>query len=596
VIELEGVRNLVALFRAASELEPDIAFLWAKRDGAWQSTSWRETRAAIDGLACFLAAQGIQPGDRVAIISENRPEWAIADLAILAAAGIAVPAYTTNTVEDHFHILANSGAKAAIVSSAALADKLLPAAVRAELAFVITMERLAHPPQGLDLYCWEDALAAASSGTSPVDARAVSLAPDDTACLIYTSGTGGAPRGVMLTHGNILTNCRATKGVLMALGLGHETFLSFLPLSHAYEHTAGLYFPIAIAAEIYYAESADKLMANMAEVHPTICTAVPRLYEVLHQRVIATLKRASKFRRFLFDKALALGLRRYRDPASLTLLDRLLDRLLEKMVRDKMRARFGGKLKALVSGGAALNPEIGLFFTALGLRLLQGYGQTEAGPVVSVNPPFAIKMHTVGPPMQGCEVRIAEDGEILVRGGMVMKGYWHDPESTAATVRDGWLHTGDIGRLDEDGYIQITDRKRDIIVLSGGDNVSPARVEGLLTLQPEIAQAMVAGDRKPYLVALIVPDDSFVEEFCRANGHAADLAALRSDRAFKSSIAAVIDRINKGQSQLERIRAFVIAKAPFTTENGQMTPTMKIRRHMIREIYGQELEALYGEK
>jgi long-chain acyl-CoA synthetase len=265
-------------------------------------------------------------------------------------------------------------------------------------------------------------------------------------------------------------------------------------------------------------------------------------------------------------------------------------------VRDKMRARFGGRLKALVSGGAALNPDIGLFFMALGLRVLQGYGQTETSPVVSVNPPPRVKMHTVGPPMEGCEVRIAEDGEILVRGAFVMKGYWRDPEATANTIRDGWLHTGDIGLIDEDGYIQITDRKRDIIVLSGGDNVSPARVEGLLTLQPEIAQAMVSGDKKPYLVALIVPDDAFVEEFRRKAAQPADLATLRGDRAFKSAIAAVVERINKGQSQLERIRAFVIAREPFSTDNGQMTPTMKIRRHMIRGVYGQELEALYREK
>ena len=596
MIELEGVRNLVALFRAAADLEPDIAFLWAKQGGAWHPTSWHAARDAVDRLARFLAAHGIQAGDRVAIVSENRPEWPIADLAILAAGAIVVPAYTTNTVEDHFHILANSGAKAAIVSTAALADKLLPAAVRAELAFVVSIERLAHPPQGLEIHCWEDALALSASGPSPIAARAEALQKDDTACLIYTSGTGGAPRGVMLTHGNILTNCRSTRTVLTALGLGHETFLSFLPLSHAYEHTAGLYFPISIGAEIYYAESADKLMANMAEVHPSICTAVPRLYEVLHQRVMATLKRASRLRRFLFDKALDLGLKRYHDPASLGLLDRLLDWVLEKAVRDKMRARFGGRLKALVSGGAALNPDIGLFFTALGLRLLQGYGQTESGPIVSVNPPHRIKMHTVGPPMEGCQVRIAEDGEILVRGGMVMKGYWHDPEITAATVRDGWLHTGDIGLLDEDGYIRITDRKRDIIVLSGGDNVSPARVEGLLTLQPEIAQAMVSGDKKPYLVALIVPDESLVHEFCHANGQPADLASLSIDGTFRSALARVIDRVNKGQSPLERIRAFTVAREPFTTDNGQMTPTMKIRRHKIREEYGAEIEALYGEK
>jgi long-chain acyl-CoA synthetase len=596
VIELDHVANLVALFREACLVRPDMPFLWAKRDGAWVPTSWRETRQAVDAIARFLAANGIQPGDRVAIISENRPEWAIADVAILAAGAISVPAYTTNTSNDHFHILADSGAKAAIVSSASLADKLLPAAVRAELAFVITMERLNQTPQGLDIFCWADALATGAEGPSPVEASATALASDDTACLIYTSGTGGAPRGVMLTHENLLSICRATKKVLASLGLEHEIFMSFLPLSHAYEHTAGLYFPIAIAADIYYAESADKLMANMAETHPTLTMAVPRLYEVLHQRILATLKRVPKFRRRLFDLTLALGSKRYRDPASLTLGERLLDRLLDKMVRDKMRARFGGKLKAFVSGGAALNPDIALFFTALGLRVLQGYGQTEAGPVVSVNPCVKIKLDTVGPPLDGCTVRIAEDGEILVRGPMVMKGYWRDPEATAATVRDGWLHTGDIGLIDTDGYIKITDRKRDIIVLSGGDNISPARIEGLLTLEPAIAQAMVYGDRKPYLVALIVPDESFIAEFCNGSGAAPDLAALSHDRTFRAGIGAAIDRVNKRQSPLERVRSFIIAPAPFSTENGQMTPTLKVRRHIIRGVYGAELEGLYGEK
>jgi long-chain acyl-CoA synthetase len=588
----------VALFRESASAHPDDPFLWAKQDGTWVPTSWAETRRAVDSLARFLAQKGVQPGDRVAIVAENRPEWAIADLAIIAAGAISVPTYTTNTADDHAHILTDSGAKAAIVSTASLAARLLPAAVRAELAFVVTMERLSHPPQGLDIVCWGDAIAAQPeiAGESPIDARAAALASDDTACLIYTSGTGGAPRGVMLTHRNILSNCEGARQVLSALHLGKEIFLSFLPLSHAYEHTAGLYFPISIGAEIYYAESADKLMANMAEIHPTLTIAVPRLYEVLHQRILATLKRAPTFRRRLFDWTLAIGSKRYRDPRSLTLGERLLDVLLEKLVRNKMRERFGGRLKALVSGGAALNPEIGLFFTALGIRLLQGYGQTESGPVVSVNPCLQIKLDTVGPPLFGAEVRIAEDGEILVRGDMVMKGYWRDPEATAATVRDGWLHTGDIGLLDADGYIKITDRKRDIIVLSGGDNVSPARVEGLLTLQPEIGQAMVYGDRKPHLVALIVPDDSFVTEFCRETRQPHDLASLATDRAFRAAIGTAIDRINKGQSQLQRIRSFLVAHEPFSVENGQMTPTLKVRRHIVRGVYGTELEKLYGEK
>src|SRR5690606_8434101 len=311
----------------------------------------------------------------------------------------------------------------------------------------------------------------------------------DVCCFIYTSGTGGTPKGVMLTHGSILANCFGAYHLLVDFfGAGREVFLSFLPLSHAYEHTAGQFFPISIGAEIYYAESVERLIDDMAVARPTIMTAVPRLYEVMHQRMMRAVNRGPELQRKLFFAALELGRRKYEHPGSLTLRERALDALVELLVRRKIRRRFGGRLKALVSGGAALNYDIGLFFTALGLRILQGYGQTEASPVVSVNPPGRIKLKTVGPPLKGVELRIAEDGEILVRGELVMKGYWRDPDATAKAIQDGWLHTGDIGEIDTDGYLRITDRKKDIIVLSGGDNLSPARVEGFLVLQPEIHQ------------------------------------------------------------------------------------------------------------
>src|SRR5262249_6172775 len=311
--------------------------------------------------------------------------------------------------------------------------------------------------------------------------------------------------------------------------LGREVFLSFLPLSHSYEHTAGQFLPIALGAEIYYAEGVETLAANMIEVKPTIMTAVPRLYETLHQRIQRSMAKMSGLRKWLFLKAVELGRKVYEMPGSLSLRERLINIVCDLTVRRRFRARFGGRLKAMVSGGAALNYEVGVFFLALGVRLLQGYGQTEASPVISANPPSRVKLKTVGPALNGVEVKIAEDGEILVRGECVMKGYWRDPEATAKTIRDGWLYTGDIGILDEDGYIVITDRKKDIIVFSGGDNVSPARVKGFLTLQPEISQAMVHGDGRPNLVALIVPDPEFLREWSRANGKSGELAALTED-------------------------------------------------------------------
>ena len=336
------------------------------------------------------------------------------------------------------------------------------------------------------------------------------------------------------------------------------------------------------------------MAANLTEVRPTIMTAVPRLYEVLHDRILRGVDRQGGKKAELFREAVRLGIKKYEDPRSLTLFERLKDMLLTLLVRKKVGERFGGRLKAFVSGGAALNPDIGKFFLALNVDLLQGYGQTEASPVVSANLPSKIKIHTVGPALRGVQVRIAEDGEILIAGDLLIKGYWKDPDTTAATIIDGWLHTGDIGLIDQDGYIEITDRKKDIIVNSGGDNISPARLEGKLTIQSAIHQAMVYGDKRPYLVAVIVPDQGFIDDWASANGKTANLEVLCQDDGFRKAMASVLEPVNKDLAQIEKIRRFTIASAPFTTENGMMTPTLKIRRHKIREAYWEALDALYG--
>jgi len=400
---------------------------------------------------------------------------------------------------------------------------------------------------------------------------------------------------VMLSHGALISNCAGSYHSFRDhIEIDKEVFLCFLPLSHAYEHTAGQFLPIALGAEIYYAEGVEALVANMAEARPTIMTAVPRLYETMLQRIRTHIKRTGGIAEKLFARAVELGGKKYETPDRLTLVERVTDRVLDILVRRKVRRRFGGRLKFFVSGGAPLNHDVGLFFTALGVRLLQGYGQTEASPVISCNPFDRIKLHTVGPPVDGVEVRIAQDGEILVRGELVMQGYWNDPEATAATVQDGWLHTGDVGQFDEDGYIQITDRKKDLIVNSGGENVSPQRVEGFLTLQSEISQAMVHGDRRPYLVALIVPDPDAAAEWAKTNGKPSDLATLVDDDAFRTAIGAVVEKVNGELSTIERMRRFILAPDPFTVENAMMTPTLKIRRHVIREQFGTRLDELYG--
>ena len=565
--------SLPALFYHQAGRLADRNFLWARGADGYKPLTWGEVARTVGELSRGLRGLGLKPGERVVLLAENRPEWLISDLAIMVAGGITVPAYTTNTTDDHHHILADSGARGVIVSTRALARRLMPAAIESpKCRWVVTMENLEEGQRGLiDPHDWPDILAAGAAMPDDVAEVIERIARTDTACFIYTSGTGGAPKGVMLSHGAILCNCMGAHALLEQLGLAREVFLSFLPLSHAYEHTAGQFFPISIGAEIYYATGIDKLLINLAEARPTIMTAVPRLYETMYQRIQRGVAKEGGLKKRLFDLAVALGRKRQRDPGGLSLGERIQDFAVERLVRDKMRARFGGRLKAMVSGGAALNPDIGIFFTALGLPILQGYGQTEAAPIIAVNPPGRVKMETVGPPLKGVEVRFAEDGEILVRGELLMKGYWGNEEATAETLRDGWLHTGDIGEIDSDGYIKITDRKKDIIVLSGGDNVSPARIEGLLTLQPEIHQAMVYGDKRPHLVAILVPDEA----------------------APRAAVSAAVERINGGLAPMERLRRFVIAPEPFTVENHMMTPTLKIRRHEIINRYEKELDNLY---
>ncbi len=587
--------SLPAVFYHQSARLAEQNFLWSRDSGTYRPTTWREAEDAASNLARGLCGLGLAPGQKVLLLSENRPEWLIADVAVMTAGGVTVPAYTTSTTADHLHVLSDSGAVGAIVSTKALAQRLLPAAVQApDCAWVIAMEDAGAEQSGaVAIHRWPDVLAKGAVSSEDVASMVRTIQRDDTACFIYTSGTGGAPKGVMLSHGAILCNCMGAHDLLEQLDLADEIFLSFLPLSHAYEHTAGQFFPISIGAEIYYCAGVEHLLTNLGEARPTIMTAVPRLYENMYQRILRGVEKQGGLAQKLFNLALRLGRKRYHDPQSLGPLERLLDGLVDRLVRNKMRARFGGRLKAMVSGGAALNPEIGIFFTALGLPVLQGYGQTEAAPVVSANPPGRVKMETVGPPLKGVEVRIAPDGEILVRGELVMQGYWRNEQATQEALRDGWLHTGDIGLIDAEGYLKITDRKKDIVVLTGGDNISPARIEGFLTLEPELHQAMVMGDKRPHLVALIVPDESFIQSFAESAGTAADLAQLCEKAEFRAAVAEVVTRVNQGLSNLEKVRRFAIAREPFTVENEMMTPTMKIRRHRIMETYGQAMQDLY---
>jgi len=594
--QFEHFPNLVTMFFKRAAEKGNAPFLWHKADGQWQAISWAEAARQIVSLATSFAEMGLKRGDRVMLVSENRPDWCIADLGIMAAGCITVPTYTTNTERDHQHIIEDSGASAIIVSTQKLAAAVMPAALRATKAqHIIGIEPLrVGQTTGVKAHDWS-----ALIGKSDVDVSACAawaeaeLRREDLACIIYTSGTGGAPRGVQQHHGAILLNVEGCVDVIANdFGWGEEVFLSFLPLSHAYEHSGGQFLPIGLGGQIYYAEGLEKLAANIEEVRPTIMVVVPRLFEVLRARMLKTLEKQGKFAQALLKRALSLGAKDMKN--GVPIWDKPMNLFIDRTLRPKIQKRFGGRMKAMVSGGAPLNPDVGIFFHSVGLTLLQGYGQTEAGPVISCNRPGAgIAMDTVGPPMKGVEVKIAGDGEILVKGELVMHGYWRNEAETARVLRDGWLHTGDIGEFDKKGRIRITDRKKDIIVNDKGENVSPQKVEGMLTLQPEIVQAMVSGDKRPHLVGLVVPDPEWALEWAMANDVPYDLKSLCGLPAFRSAVMDAVDRVNKQVSATERVRNITLTPDGFTIDNEMLTPSLKIRRHVIRDAYGEQVDALY---
>ncbi|GGC43251.1 AMP-dependent synthetase [Siccirubricoccus deserti] len=553
--------------------QPEAPMVRFWRSGGWQRMTWGEFAASVANVAAWLRQAGIAPGDRVLLVSESRPEWNVADAALMAIGAVTVPTYTTNTTADHAHVIRDSGARAAIVSTPALAARVAEAAA-GQLDLLLLLDPAEdQAPAGIRVHPWATALA--TPGDLPLlMAEAEQIPPGRLACLIYTSGTGGLPRGVMLPHRAVLANRAGIAGLLERLGVAGTPYLSFLPLSHAYEHTVGCFLLPSVGMEVVYSRGADRLSAELAEVRPSLVTAVPRLFELMRARMLAQLEKESALKRRLFERTVALGLRRLDGP-KLNLWERVQDAVLDRLVRDKVRARFGGKLRALVSGGARLDPDLSGFFLALGLPLIQGYGQSEAGPVISVNLPWDNHRHTVGAPLRGVEACIAADGELLVRGPLVMDGYWNDPAATAAALRPGpdgeiWLHTGDVARM-EAGRIIITDRKRDFIKTLGGDMVSPAKIEALLMAEPEIAQAVAAGEGQAGIVALVVPAEGMAEK-----------------------VAAAIARVNSRLSSIERIRRWGTASAPFSVENGLLTPTMKVKRRAVLERYAGEIGRLYG--
>ncbi len=545
--------NLAAMMFDRARLWPERTVFRCHRDGAWHALSWADFARQVASAARNLRAAGVAAGDRVLLVSENRPEVAVAEVALMAIRAIPVPAYPANTPADHAHLLRDSGARTAIVSTAALVARVREAATLAS-----GLDRLAAFDSGVDADLAWATLAADPRPPADIEAEAAQIRPGAMACLLYTSGTGGPPRGVMLPHRAILANCHALAAVVEPIGLGHATYLSFLPASHSYEHTVGLFLLPSLGFEVVHGRGVEHLAADLLAIRPHVVSLVPRLLDAVRGRILSQRAALPAWRRALFDAALSAGLRRL--DGSRTLPDRLLAPALDRLVRRRVQARFGGRLAAAVSGAARLDPDTERFFAALGLRVMQGYGQTEAGPVISVNPYAAPRPGTVGRPLDGVDLKLAPDGELLVRGALVMDGYWGQPDATARTIQDGWLHTGDIATLDAHGHLRITDRKRDVIILSGGEKVFPAHVEGRLSAEPEIAQAVVAGDGRGSLSALLVP----------------------APGADAATVATALARANAGLSTTERIRRHALVE-PFTVENGLLTPSQKIRRALVLE-------------
>ena len=546
------------------------------RHKAWCRVTWGEFAHRVASVAAGLREAGISAGERVLLVSESRPEFIIADTALMAIGAVTVPTYTTNTAADHAHILRDSGARVAIASHAALARRVLEGAGQADgLDLLIAMEPLPAPAGGPRVMTWAE-LEAARGDLDMLRAEAEQIPPGRLACLVYTSGTGGVPKGVMLPHRAMLANRAGVERLAERLHFDGECYLSFLPLSHSYEHTVGGFLLPSLGVEVVYSRGADRIAAELQEMKPAVITAVPRLFEVLRARILAGVEKEGGWKEKMFHRTVALGLRKLDGP-KLGLVEKFEDAVLDRLVRGKIRARFGGRMQALVSGGARLDPDLSGFFLALGLPVIQGYGQTEAGPVISVNLPWDNRRETVGPPLPGVEVRIAEDGELLVRGKLVMDGYWNQPEATARAIQPAadaapgeapWLHTGDVAEI-VDGRIRITDRKRDFIKTLGGDMVSPAKIESLLMAEPEIAQAVVAGEGMPGIVALIVPADGMA-----------------------AKVPEAVARVNAKLATIERIRRTATVPA-FSVENGQLTPTLKVKRRVVLDTHVAQVEALH---
>ena len=570
-MNLKKFDSLVDLyFHKAEKQNPKKIFLeWLNPKNKTKFT-WQETSLNIYKLAKIIK-ENINSGDRCLLVSENRPEWLISDIAIMLANGITVPAYTTYTEKDYKYLIEDCEPSVIILSSNTIYNKVKN--IINEKTFikkVITFDDIQNIEYKNKYLNFNQIIEKKIENSEKI--KNLELKRNSPACIIYTSGTGGNPKGVILSHGGILNNLEGACEILKPLINRRPIFLTWLPLSHSYEHTVQ-FVQIAVEAKVFYAEKIEKLLDNISEAKPTIMTAVPRFYQNLYNKIIMNINKTKGFKAKLIKLTIRLG-RKNLLKQKMSFLEKLINFILNIIVRRKIKNQFGGNLKAFVSGGGALDKEIGQFLNSIGLPTLQGYGLTEASPVVSCNPIDRIRVETVGPPFKDNQVKIAEDGEILVKGENVMLGYWNNKKETEKVLINGWLHTGDIGTIDiEDGYLKITDRKKDIIVNSGGDNISPAKIENQLTNSSEIEQALVYGNGKNYLTAIIVPNKEFSKQ--------------------KDKINEIVNKINKNLTLVEKIKKFELINENFSIENGLLTPTMKVKRKKVIEKYKNVIENFY---
>jgi len=566
-MEFRKINSLVELFFNKYEEISSISdkpFLKWLKDNNKDFLTWKQVESKIQILSIYLR-ENLNTGDRCILLSENRPEWLISDIAIMNAGGVTVPLFTTYSEKDYEYIINDCKPKICIVSNKIQLKKIEK--FISDETKVLSIENINDEIESLENIFYR------SSKDQILDFKSKfnqNIKRGDLACIIYTSGTTGNPKGVMLSHGGILSNCEGAQEILNSIVKSGETvFLTWLPLSHSYEH-AVQFVQISLGAKIYYAESLEKLLSNMSVARPTIMTAVPRFYQNLYSKISLNFSKQTGFKKKLISITISLGVKKLNNE-SFSLKEKIINFFCEKLVRKKIKKQFGGNLKAFVSGGGALDQKIGKFLNSIGLPTLQGYGLTEASPVVSCNIPGKIMIETVGPPFKTNAVKIAQDGEILVKGENVMLGYWNMKKETDEIIKDGWLHTGDIGEITKEGNLKITDRKKEIIVNLGGDNISPSKIENLLCLDEKIKQSFVYGDKKNYLVALVVTESE----------------------KNKKEIELYIENLNKSLSVIEKIKKIRLINEEFTIENGMLTPTLKLKRKKILEKYKEELEKLY---